>query len=276
MNKYLWTNLKARLQLISSHPGANFNWLFLPGGPGLGSESLHTLTAMLKLPGTIWHVDLPGDGSNCSSNNEENFSHWPDALLEVLDTLNNVILVAHSTGGMYVLATPKLEKKLLGLILMDSAPDAAWQHEFMQYALAHPINTIHTLLIQYDKNPSNTLLKKITIASASYSFSKNSLRKGKALLNALPFNYKTYEWSKKHFDDSYKAKWVPKNIPTLILAGEKDQIIPLKFFINSKKFKRKNIIFRSIKNAGHYPWVENPRQIVRVFQEYLQIILNKI
>src|SRR5690242_16517022 len=107
MNQYLWTTLKARLQLISSRPGANFNWLFLPGGPGLGSESLQTLTNTLKLPGTTWHVDLPGDGSNHTDCDEESFSHWSKALLEVVDTLNNVILVAHSTGGMYVLATPK-------------------------------------------------------------------------------------------------------------------------------------------------------------------------
>jgi hypothetical protein len=61
---YVWTKLKARLQLIRVTPTANFNWLFLAGGPGLGSESLNPLTQSLNLPGAMWNLDLPGDGSN--------------------------------------------------------------------------------------------------------------------------------------------------------------------------------------------------------------------
>lgn len=80
--KYLWTNLKARLQYIRTESGGNYNWLFLPGGPGLGSESLTNLTQMLQLPGNIWHVDLPGDGSNLTTDDSQYFSHWPQALIE--------------------------------------------------------------------------------------------------------------------------------------------------------------------------------------------------
>lgn len=275
MNEYIWTNHKARLQLIKSRPGANFNWLFLPGGPGLGSESLQMLTSNLNVPGTIWHVDLPGDGSNNTPDDEMYFSRWSQALFEAVSALNNVILVAHSTGGMYVLSSPKLEKKIIGLVLMDSAPDASWLKEFTQYAMTHPIKQAQTLQALYVKKPSNALLKKLTIASASYSFNKTSLHKGVSILKTLPFNYKVCEWSAKHFDQKYKAKWVPKNMPTLILAGEKDQIIPLKFFIKSRKFRRKNIIFRSVKGAGHYPWVENMKQIDRIFHQYAQLLHGK-
>lgn len=275
MKKYLWTSLMARLQLIKSIAGTNFNWLFLPGGPGLGSESLASLTRILQLPGTIWHVDLPGDGSNNTGDDEQYFSRWSDALLEACSVLNNVILVAHSTGGMYALSTPKLEKKIIGLVLMDSAPDASWQREFTQYVQAHPIKEAQQLQLQYTKKPNNNLLKKITIASASYSFTRKGLRKGISLLKSLPFNYKTCAWSEKHFDQKYKAQWAPKNIPTLIFVGEQDKIIPLKFFINSNKFNRKNIITRQIKDAGHFPWIENPKQVAAVFQEYCELLIAK-
>jgi pimeloyl-ACP methyl ester carboxylesterase len=275
MSECIWTKLKARLQLIKSNPGEDFNWLFLPGGPGLGSESLQLLTKNLNLPGTIWHLDLPGDGSNHTSNDEKYFSRWSDALLEATSALNNVILVAHSTGGMYVLASPKLEKTIIGLVLMDSAPDASWLNEFTQYAMTHPIKQAQKLQAQYAKIPSNALLKRLTIASASYLFTKSGLRKGISILKTLPFNYKVCEWSNLNFDQKYKAKWAPKDIPTLILAGEKDQIIPLKYFIKSKKFNRKNIIFKSIKGAGHYPWVENPKQIAHAFHEYVRLLQRK-
>lgn len=274
MSQYLWTKLKSRLRLVGSNHSANYNWLFLPGGPGLGSESLSMLTKNLTLPGTMWHLDLPGDGSNNTPHNEQYFAHWPDALLEAVSTLKNVILVAHSTGGMYALSTPKLEKVLVGLVLMDSAPDSSWQEEFVQYVQAHPLKQSNQLQAKYAKKPNNMLLKKITIASAPYSFTRKGLRKGISLLKTLPFNYKACEWSGKHFDQTYQAKWVPKKIPTLILAGEKDQIIPLHFFIQSKKFKRKNIMLREIKNAGHFPWIENPKGVVRVFNEYTQKLLK--
>lgn len=275
VNSYLWTNLKARLQLIRTTPGANYNWIFLPGGPGLGSESLHSLTKILQLPGSIWHLDLPGDGSNTTNNDAKFFSQWSKALIEAVKALPNVILVAHSTGGMYALSTPALNKILVGLVLIDSAPDSSWQKRFMQHINKNPIKDSNNLQNKYGKNPNNDLLKKITLLSAQYSFTKKGLRKGVSLLKSLPFNYKTCEWSGKYFDRTYKAKWIPNTMPTLILAGEKDQIIPLDFFINSKRFRRKNIIIRSIKNAGHFPWIENPKQMVKVFREYCQFLSIK-
>ena len=114
----LWTASRARLQLVHSSEGNNLDWLFLPGGPGLGSESLLPLLDILKLPGNLWQLDLPGDGSNTTSNNSDSFSHWPSALIEAVSEFDRVILVAHSTGGMYALSLPELEHLLIGLILL--------------------------------------------------------------------------------------------------------------------------------------------------------------
>jgi hypothetical protein len=49
-----------------SSSAQDLNWIFIPGGPGLGSEALSGLTTLLsaKIPGTIWHFDFPNDGSN--------------------------------------------------------------------------------------------------------------------------------------------------------------------------------------------------------------------
>ena len=79
---YLWSKSGARLQFIKSQGGDPLNWLFLPGGPGLGSESLYQLTECLNLPGSLWHLDLPGDGSNVTSDNTASFKNWPKALMD--------------------------------------------------------------------------------------------------------------------------------------------------------------------------------------------------
>ena len=266
----VWTNSKARLTLYRRNNNKNYNWLFLPGGPGIGSESLTDLTKILNLPGTIWYVDFPDDGSNTSINNDKNFANWQKALIEATQAFDNVILVAHSSGGMFALATPEIEKNLIGLILMDSAPNADWQKFFMNYAKANPLIEAEELQKNYQGNPSNDLLKKLTIICAPYFSMNESLEKVIIMLESLPFNYRSHMWAEKNFDPTYEAKWAPQEIPTLIFAGDQDHITPLKLFSESKKFQRKNILIRAIKNAAHFPWIDNPEQVKQLFTEYCQ------
>lgn len=271
MNKsYLWTKLKARLHLVHSAPGEPYNWLFLPGGPGLGSESLNGLAEILQLPGNVWHVDFPGDGSNTTQNDAESFSHWSEALIEVTSALENVILVAHSSGGMFSLATPALEDALTGLVLMDSAPDALWVQTFSEYVKENPLTEAEKLQALYDKDPSNETLKQLTIACAPYISTENSLQKIISLLESLPFNCKTHLWAAEHFDQTYKAKWIPQWIPTLIFSGDQDHLTPLKLFLDAPDFQRDNIIIRKIDDASHFPWMDNPQHVKKMFDEYCE------
>jgi pimeloyl-ACP methyl ester carboxylesterase len=116
----------------------------------------------------MWNLDLPGDGSNFTSDDSQYFSKWSEALVESVNALDNVILVAHSTGGMYALATPALEKILIGLVLMDSAPDALWPQSFMEVVKQQPIPEAEDLHKLYAENPNDEVLKKLTILSAPY------------------------------------------------------------------------------------------------------------
>jgi pimeloyl-ACP methyl ester carboxylesterase len=267
--KYLWNKYGLRLQFIKSHKGKAWNWLFLPGGPGLGSESLDELTAYLDLPGTMWHIDLPGDGSNTSENNVESFKKWPIALEEVVDAFDNVILVGHSSGGMYALSLPQLEQKLSGLILMDSAPDASWQRELANMIQASPIAELDRLDKIYNTNPNNEILKELTVAAAPYFFTKKGLQKGKNLLQGLPYNCETCDWSEEHFDSTYKAQWFPQNLLTLVIAGTEDHLTPIRLFKDHAKFNQSNILIKDISDAGHFPWIENPSGVATAFDEFL-------
>ena len=71
------------------------NWIFLPGGPGLGSESLKDLIHVLylenyQISGNVWLLDLPGDGSNTTSDNAKSFQYWQPALIEAIETVKEV------------------------------------------------------------------------------------------------------------------------------------------------------------------------------------------
>lgn len=267
----LFTPSKARLHCIRADSSKNYHWVFLPGGPGLGSESLADLTKLLHLPGSIWHADLPGDGSNLTDDDTRSFSHWQRALIEITTTLPNVILAAHSTGGMFALATPEIEKNIVGLVLMDSAPNSSWQNYFAQYVKENPIPAAEKWLALYNADPSNETLKQLTIVCAPYSATHTNITKIISLLKSLPFNYKTQQWAENHFDRTYQAQWIPKTLPTLIFAGDQDPITPLTLFSESDAFKRDNILIRTISHASHFPWIDNPNQVRQIFAEYCNL-----
>src|SRR3990167_2429723 len=185
----VWTQSRARLQLVRGAEDTDINWLFLPGGPGLGSESLRSLIEILKLPGNLWLLDLPGDGSNTTSNNAESFSKWEAALVEAVSRFEHVILVAHSTGGMYALSLPELETLLKGLVLLDSAPNAEWQEAFAEVVREFPIQGLDVLQAQYEQHPNNQILKDVTLASAPYLFTERGQASGIELLRSLHYNY---------------------------------------------------------------------------------------
>ena len=75
-----YTKYGYRINQISE--GSGYNWLFLPGGPGLGSEYLIDFCKRLKLPGSILLVDFPMDGTN--KNGELGIKYWQDGLMDLL------------------------------------------------------------------------------------------------------------------------------------------------------------------------------------------------
>lgn len=264
-----WTPDGARLQYQSSHKNTAIQWLFLPGGPGLGSESLTDLTVLLKdkIPGAIWHVDLPNDGSNILK--DKPISKWRDAILQSVSLFENVVLVAHSTVGMYVQTMPELEKMLRGLVLLGSAPDASWQKSFAEYSNKHKNNLIVHAEKDYIQHPNNDTLRELLIAAAKNCFvTEKSLIKGKKLFMEIPVNHLASEEASKSFDtENYHATWIPQKINTLITTGSQDYITPLSLYKNNKLYQRDNIMLKEISGAGHWPWFENPVDVVQAFEE---------
>jgi hypothetical protein len=146
----VFTPSGVRLRRRGRRPGT-LNWLLLPGGPGIGSESLHELADALDAPGSTWLVDLPRDGSNRDppGGGAVPFADWPGVVVEAAQALPNVIFAGHSTGGMYLLATPALEDHIVGLALLDSAPDCGWHRRFVAMTQAHPLPAVEAATAAY-------------------------------------------------------------------------------------------------------------------------------
>ncbi|MGI5450055.1 alpha/beta fold hydrolase [Streptomyces sp. CA-243310] len=263
-----WTPSGVRLRRASHRPG-RWNWLFVPGGPGLGSESLLGLVRAAEVPGTAWLLDLPGDGSNrgLPAVPRDPYARWPDVLVEAAEALSDVVVVGHSTGGMFLLSVPALAPHLAGLALVDSAPHAGWRDSFAAYADTHPCPEAAAAATAHARHPTDASLRALTLAAAPWNFTPDSLAEGRSLLAGLPYNHAATAWADQHFDDAYEARWAPRGLPTLIVSGAEDRVVDQHLWREEPAFNGPETHHRVIEGAGHFPWIENPDAIRSAFAD---------
>lgn len=261
------------MRLHSTREGS-FNWLLLPGGPGLGSESLHELADALDVPGSVWLVDLPGDGSNPVRHSGYPYASWPQVLMEAVEMLPDAIFVGHSTGGMYLLATPALRGRILGVALLDSAPDCSWQADYMEMTRQNPLPEFDLAMAAYSQQASIENLRVMVVAAAAWNFTSAGLAAGRTLLARLPYNIPAVTWSDTHFDHTYKAQWWPTDIPVLRLYGDSDRIVSQHGW-REPTYNTPNVMDRAIAAAGYFPWIENPSAVTQAFRDLVMEIQHR-
>lgn len=257
-----------RLRLHTRRLG-EIDWLLLPGGPGIGSESLAGLVDAAGLPGSAWLVDLPGDGSNTGIPEPRGgyFQHWPGVVAEAAQAVPGSVFVGHSTGGMYLLSVPELEPLLRGLVLVSTAPDCAWHARFVQMAANNPLPAVDEASRVFEAARTDEALRGIAVASAEWNFTPAGVDAGRALLARMPYNFRAVDWSDQNFDHTYAARWWPAAIPTLILAGAEDRIVDQSGW-NAPRFQTPNVMRRTIDSAAHFPWIEQPGAVREAFSEF--------
>ena len=257
-----------RLRRTSRTPG-RWNWLFLPGGPGIGSESLAELVAAVDVPGTSWLVDLPGDGSNVSAPGAptDPYSLWPYVVLEAAGAVEHPVAVGHSTGGEYLLSVPELENQLAGLVLVSTAPDSSWMPTFESMCAANPLAEVTAAMERYEADPTDANLAALAVASAPWNFAPDGLAAGRDLLARMPYNGAAVEWSAANFDRQYVASWFPRLLPTLIVSGAEDRIVDQSLWKNASCASA-NVRSATIEHAGHFCWIENPDAVHEAFSSF--------
>ena len=265
-----WTPLGVRLTRARTAPGP-WNWLFVPGHPGLGSASLVGLVDAAQVPGTSWLVDLPGDGSNVGAPGApaDPYRLWPDVIVEAVESVPNAVAVGHAAGGQHLLSVPSLETRLAGLVLIDTAPDRGWMPTFEAMRAAHPLAEAAEAAERYECQPTDANLRDLTIASASWHFTPDGLAKGRELLTRMPYNCAAAEWSEHSFDRSYLAAWWPTQTPTLIISGGEDRVVDQSLWADPY-YQGPHVAHSVIERAGHFPWIERPDAIRGTFDGFEQ------
>lgn len=267
MANYFFDNHCARYELISNHESDVYNWLFFPGGPGIDSCYLGSLASILKLPGNIWLVDLPGNGSNIEDiPSDYHYDLWFEIFVPIIKSFENPIVVGHSFGGMFPLLFPELEELLHGIVILNSVP-SLWLEEAVIYSKQFSLPDITSEVQNFKNNPSQESFLRAIDAHMPYYFSKKNVEKGRALLSEVPFPFQpAIWWLRKAIEMNFQAQWIPQKVPTLIVGGKYDCIHPFTLFKNDSRFQRTNIELTYLENSGHFSWVENPKVIKDAFE----------
>ncbi|MBN9228414.1 MULTISPECIES: alpha/beta fold hydrolase [Legionella] len=240
-----------KIQQITEGPG--YTWLCLPGGPGLGSEYLSNFCSSLQLPGTIFLLDFPQDGTN--SQGTLDIQHWQDGLIDLLKSFPQPVLVTHSFSGMFALNLPELEHHLAGLVLMNTTTENSFFQHVSAMQQQHHLPDLVPAASEYHLAPSDLTYKEFWNTYKYYCFTADELAEGEKIMPLFAFNNTAYHYAIEHFYPDFYCKWFPETIPTMTIASENDFICPPQIFRNNKKFQGKNSTHKIITKAGHCPWL---------------------
>jgi pimeloyl-ACP methyl ester carboxylesterase len=264
---YLYDQNNVRYTLTSTHGTTPYNWLFFPGGPGADSSYFLPLTELLQLSGNTWLIDFPGNGSH-TGGEDNNFDHWLALFLETIQRFQNPIIIGHSFGGMLPLLFKELESLLSGLIIIDSAP-GLWLEAAVTFAAQHQLPDLSHEMHEFTVNPNQHTFDIALQACTPYYFPPQNLQQGRSMLANLPFTYHpAVWWQRKAVEMPYQAHWIPQTVKTLIIGGEYDAITPFSLFDNDPRFSRPNIQKALLKNAGHFPWLDQPEQVKTLIKNF--------
>ncbi len=265
---YTYDSNQVRYELYQTNGEETYNWLFFPGGPGGDSSYFRSLADLVDLPGNVWLIDLPGNGSNVSSDTSEDFDTWLEIFPSLIEKFQNPIVVGHSFGGMLPLLFPELENKLKGLVILNSAP-TLWMEEAAAYGKQFDLPDLTAEMQAFVEQPCQETFDVALEACTPYYFPELTLTQGKELLSKLPFQYlPAVWWQKKAVESNYSAKWAPQQVPTLIIGGKYDCVCPFSLFEKDQRFDRENIELVFIEDAGHLPWLENPQAVKEAFANF--------
>lgn len=270
--KYQFDEHRIRYQCVAQNSQAEktFNWLFIPGGPGCDSSSLLDLTQILELPGNVWLVDFPGNGSNTEGIAADyDYNEWFDLMIPMVKRFENPVIVGASWGGVISLLTPELENYLVGFVALSTTPKL-WLEAAARCAEKYNLPNFAPLMHTFIQNPSQeTFDKTIEACIPYYFYKKESLEKGKDLLHTVAFAFRPAMWGLDRLVSSnYSATWIPEQVPTLILGSEFDWMTPFELFQNDPRFTRDNIELCEVKEAGHFSWMDNPSEVKAAFEKF--------
>jgi pimeloyl-ACP methyl ester carboxylesterase len=231
--------------------------IILLHGWGTKIESLFPISSFLQTDMKVIIMDFPGFGQTDfppAPWGVSDYVDWLRSLLHILK-IDSAYFLGHSFGGRVGIklaaSAPEIVK---GLILVDSAGVRQFETSWRTKILGAISGVAKPFLYLLPGSLSNKIRWKFykSIGSTDY-LTAGRLRE-------------TYL---KVINEDLEPLLGNICAPTLLVWGEKDQATPLKDGeLMARKITGSKLIV--IKDAGHYPFVDNPIEVNKYIAEYLK------
>jgi len=261
-----WVNLNGlKVRYLESGKGKNRHILFIHG---LGSAA----DRWMKIPDELssdFHsvaIDLPGFGE---SDKPANLNYTIDQFSQFIISFQKKIsihdgetsLIGHSLGG-YIASEVAIQNQnqVKQLVLIDSSgmleQPTPILEEYLNAAMNPSKNNVRKAFEKMVADPSRIptqlvdgFIRRINMPNAKHAFKSTLANSAKTQIGI----------------DRLRQI---NNIPTLILWGVHDKVIPLE---HSKFFKEaiENSRLEIIDDAGHAPFAEKPDQVCEILRNFL-------
>ncbi|SDN30126.1 alpha/beta fold hydrolase [Bacillus sp. OK048] len=211
-------------------------------------------------------LDLPGHGESANLEGTGTIEDIADHIKDVLDYLHipQVTMFGHSLGGYITLAfAEKYSQMVNGFSLIHStaSPDTEeakkGRETGVEKVKQEGITTFIDGLIPKLFSPDNVEKNKNDIKTAKeigYTTSSQGAMKTLIAMKNRPDRYHVLESAA---------------IPVLLIAGEKDQIIPPEKTFSVNKSTIKHVL---LKDSGHMSMYENPSELNHQMMEFLNAL----
>ncbi|ARD45704.1 alpha/beta hydrolase [Colwellia sp. PAMC 21821] len=238
------------------------------------SASLHTWDGWveeLKAQRRVIRFDLPAFGlTGPDPQNNYTIEHYAEVVIAVLDKLkvDNSVLAGNSLGGYIAWATAVFYPDRVSKLILVDASGYPYDPESVPLAFKLSQNPIASRLLK------NVLPKSLVEKSIKNVYGNPDLVTEELVNRYYELSLREGNRSalKARFEQTLPGALIEKihtiNVPTLLIWGRKDRLIPLKF---GKQFEQEIVNSELIvfDDLGHVPHEENPQATVSAVLKFL-------
>lgn len=229
--------------------------IFIHGAGGNSTVWVHQLEG-LQVGYNLVALDLIGHGTTKGGpvNSISEYGSWLEGILEKT-FMRPVVLAGHSMGGAIVMEVASRNQKLVkGLILLATGPRLKVAPQFLKGLKEDFENTVKAIMkYAYRKDVDEKTVKEGVDLMVSSG-------------QDVVFND---FYACDNFDISERLNEI--NVPSAIIVGDQDKLTPIKLSMELlEKLKDSRLI--KVKNAGHMLMMEQPGQVNREIQNFLNLL----
>ena len=238
------------------------------------SASLHTWDGwveVLKEQRRVIRFDLPAFGlTGPDPQNNYSIERYAEVVIAVLDALkiDKSVLAGNSLGGYIAWATAVFHPDRVSKLVLVDASGYPYDPESVPLAFKLSQNPLASRLLK------NVLPKSMVEKSVKNVYGNPDLVTDELVNRCYELSLREGNRSalKARFEQTLPGALMDKigtiNVPTLLIWGRKDKLIPLKF---GKRFKQEIVNSQLIvfDDLGHVPHEENPQKTVLAVLNFL-------